>query len=46
MRCKIDEQKANDLMTLLNSLPPGQVKQLLKDRACTEILEKYSMANK
>ena len=38
-----DAEKANDLMTLLNALPPGQVKQLLKDEACAAILEKYGI---
>lgn len=38
-----NEEKANDLMTLLNALPPGQVKQLLKDETCAKILEKYGI---
>lgn len=37
------DEKANDLMTLLNALPPGQVKQLLKDETCVAILEKYGI---
>lgn len=36
-----DKGKADDLMTLLNALPPGQVKQLLRDEACAAILRKY-----
>lgn len=36
-----DKGKADDLMTLLNALPPGQVKQLLKDEECRKVLEKY-----
>lgn len=36
-------EKATDIMTLLNALPPGQVKQLLKDEACAKILEKYGI---
>ena len=36
-------EKASDLATLLNALPPGQVKQLLKNSACTEILKKYGI---
>ena len=36
-----DREKANDLMTLLSALPPGQVKNLLKDEACAAILRKY-----
>lgn len=38
-----DTDKANDLMTLLNALPPGQVKQLLKDDTCGAILRKYGI---
>jgi hypothetical protein len=41
-RAEADE-KAADMMTLLNALPPGQVKQLLKDAACAAILEKYGI---
>ena len=36
-----DREKADDLMTLLAALPPGQVKSLLKDEACAAILRKY-----
>lgn len=38
-----DTEKAADLMTLLNALPPGQVKQLLKDETCGAILAKYGI---
>ena len=38
-----DAEKAGDLMTLLNALPPGQVKNLLKDSTCRPILEKYGI---
>ena len=38
-----DREKADDLMTLLSALPPGQVKNLLKDEACAEILRKYGV---
>ena len=38
-----DAEKANDLMTLLSALPPGQVKQLLKDETCAAILAKYGI---
>ena len=38
-----DTDKANDLMTLLNALPPGQVKRLLKDDTCGAILRKYGI---
>ena len=36
-----DRENAGDLMTLLSALPPGQVKNLLKDEACAAILRKY-----
>lgn len=38
-----DREKADDLMTLLAALPPGQVKQLLKDETCAAILNKYGI---
>lgn len=38
-----DKSKADDLMTLLGALPPGQVKRLLKDETCAAILEKYGI---
>lgn len=37
------DKKAADLVTLLNALPPGQVKQLLKDNVCAAILNKYGI---
>lgn len=40
---KADTEKAKDLMTLLNALPPGQVKQLLKDETCGAVLKKYGI---
>ena len=36
-----DREKADDLMTLLSALPPGQVKNLMKDEKCAAILRKY-----
>ena len=36
-----DREKADDLMTLLSAMPPGQVKNLLKNEACAAILRKY-----
>lgn len=36
-----DREKADDLMTLLSALPPGQVKNLLKNETCAAILRKY-----
>ena len=38
-----DKEKADDMMTLLAALPPGQVKNLLKDEACAAILRKYGI---
>lgn len=38
-----DKQKADDLLTLLEALPPGQVKQLLKNEECAAILNKYGI---
>lgn len=38
-----NREKADDLMTLLSALPPGQVKKLLKDPTCAEILGKYGV---
>lgn len=38
-----DAEKAGDLITLLSALPPGQVKQLLKDETCAAILAKYGI---
>ena len=37
------KEKADDLMTLLSALPPGQVKNLLKDEVCASILSKYGI---
>lgn len=38
-----DAEKSGGLMTLLNHLPPGQVKQLLKNETCGAILRKYGI---
>lgn len=38
-----DQEKAEDFMTLLGALPPGQVKHLLKDEVCGAILAKYGI---
>lgn len=38
-----DREKADDLMTLLSALPPGQVKNLMKNEACAAILRKYGI---
>lgn len=42
-RRKAVDEKAGDFQTLLNSLPPGQVKNLRKDPICGPILEKYGL---
>lgn len=36
-------KEADDLIVLLNALPKGRVKQLLKDETCAAILEKYGI---
>lgn len=36
-------EKADDLMAILGALPPGQVKNLLKDPTIGPILEKYGI---
>lgn len=41
-----DKERAEDLMTLLGALPPGQVKNLLKDETCAAILSKYGITAK
>ena len=41
-RQSVDE-KAGDFQTILDNLPPGQVKNLLKDPVCGPILEKYGV---
>lgn len=38
-----NKEKADDLLTLLGTLPPGQVKNLLKDETCGAILAKYGI---
>ena len=38
-----DREAADDLNTLLRALPPGQVKNLMKDEACAAILRKYGI---
>lgn len=41
-RAEADE-KASDLMTILDALPPGQVKNLAKNKTIRPILEKYGI---
>lgn len=36
-------EKANDMQILLDALPPGQRKQLLKNETCAAILTKYGI---
>lgn len=38
-----NKEKADDLLTLLEALPPGQVKNLLKDETCGAILAKHGI---
>lgn len=38
-----EREKADDLLILLEALPPGQVKQLLKNKTCAAILQKYGI---
>ena len=37
------EEAEEDFKTLLDNLPPGQVKNLLKDEVCGPILAKYGV---
>lgn len=37
------EEKSTDMQTLIDNLPPGQVKNLLKDPVCGEILRKHGV---
>ena len=39
----VETEKAGDFMTLLEHLPPGQVKKLLKDDTCGALLAKYGI---
>ena len=41
-----DKAQADDLLTLLSALPPGQARQLLKDEQCAAILKKYGITAK
>ena len=42
-RRKTVDEKAEDFQTILDNLPPGQVKNLLKNPVCGPILEKYGV---
>lgn len=37
-------EKAGDFQTIIDNLPPGQVKNLLKDPICGPILSKYGVS--
>lgn len=39
----MDREAAEDLMILLNALPPGQIKNLKKNDVCAAILAKYGI---
>lgn len=39
-------EKSNDFQTVLDALPPGQAKNLLKDPVIGPILEKYGITGK
>ena len=41
---KAANEKAGDFEKLLQALPPGQVKNLMKNSECREILQKYGFA--
>ena len=43
---KANAMKAGDFQTIIDNLPPGQVKNLLKDEVCGPILEKYGVTGK
>lgn len=38
-----NKEKADDFMTVLGALPPGQAKNLLKDPTIGPILQKYGI---
>ena len=42
-KIKANTVKANDFQAVIDNLPPGQVKNLLKDPVCGPILEKYGV---
>lgn len=39
-----NREMADDLMTIIGALPPGQAKNLLKDTVIGPILEKYGIS--
>lgn len=40
---KANATKAGDFQTIIDNLPPGQVKNLLRDPVCGPILKKYGV---
>lgn len=40
---KANVEKANDFQDVMDHLPPGQIKNLLKDEYCGPILKKYGV---
>lgn len=40
---KANATRAGDFQTIIDNLPPGQVKNLLKDPICGPILSKYGV---
>ena len=40
---KAVDEKASDFQIIMDNLPPGQVKNLLKNPVCGPILEKYGV---
>lgn len=40
-----NKEMAEDFMILLSALPPGQVKNLMKDETCAAVLNKYGISN-
>lgn len=36
-------EKAGDFQTIIDNLPPGQVKNLLRDPVCGPIMKKYGV---
>ena len=41
-RAEVNEM-ARDLLALLDALPPGQIRQLLRNEECAAILRKYGI---
>lgn len=39
-------EMARDFRTVMDNLPPGQVKNLLKDEVCGPILQKYGVTER